>query len=129
MTPGTHGSTFGGNPLACAIGLAVLELVRSGEYQQRSRELGEHMHARLRAEAPDIVREVRGIGLWAGIELRPDAGPARSYCERLLERGVICKDTHLTTIRLAPPLAIERADLDLAIDHVLAVLHEGPAAL
>ncbi len=125
LTPGTHGSTFGGNPLACAIGLAVLELVRSGEYQERSRRLGEHMHARLRAEAPANVREVRGIGLWAGIELFEDAGPARGYCERLLARGVICKDTHVTTLRLAPPLAITEEDLDFAIDRVIEVLSEG----
>ncbi len=124
MTAGTHGSTFGGNPLACAVGLAVLELVRTGEYQERSRTLGEHLHARLRAEAPDIVADVRGVGLWAGIVLKDGAGPARRYCERLLERGVIVKDTHITTIRLAPPLSISCEDLDFAIDQVLAVLAE-----
>lgn len=124
MTAGTHGSTFGGNPLACAVGLAVLELVKSGEYQQRSRELGAHLHARLRMGAPQSVSEVRGIGLWAGIVLKEDAGPARGYCERLLERGVIAKETHVTTVRLAPPLSISLEDLDFAIDQVLAVLSE-----
>lgn len=123
LTPGTHGSTFGGNPLACAIGIAVLELARTGEYQRRSVELGEHLHARLRAEAPaDVVREIRGIGLWAGIEMHPSAGTARSFGERLLAHGVIAKDTHTYTLRLAPPLVIERADLDLAIDALLGVL-------
>lgn len=122
MTPGSHGSTFGGNPLACAVGLAVLRLVETGEYQERSRVLGEHLLRRLRDEAPTCVSEVRGIGLWAGIELDPSAGPARGYCERLLERGIICKDTHATTIRLAPPLSISREDLDHAIDEVIAVL-------
>lgn len=122
MRPGTHGSTFGGNPLACAAGLAVLDLVETGEYQERSRELGEHMLRRLRDEAPACVREVRGIGLWAGIEIDPAAGAARSYCERMLERGLICKDTHATTIRLAPPLSISRQDLDHAVDVVIDVL-------
>ncbi len=122
MTPGSHGSTFGGNPLACAVGLAVLKLVETGEYQERSRDLGEYMLKRLRDEAPPRVREVRGIGLWAGIEIDSSAGPARGYCERLLERGIICKDTRATTIRLAPPLMISREDLDHALDEVLEVL-------
>lgn len=124
MTAGTHGSTFGGNPLACAVGLAVLRLVRTGEYQRRSRELGEHLLQRLRAEAPPCVTEIRGIGLWAGIVIDPAAGPARSYCKRLLERGVMVKDTHATTMRVAPPLSISLEDLDLAIDEILAVLAE-----
>jgi len=124
MAPGTHGSTFGGNPLACAIGLAVLELASTGEYQERSRALGEHLHARLTAEAPETVAQVRGVGLWAGIVLKEEAGPARDYSERLLRRGVIAKETHVTTLRLAPPLCISEADLDTAIDAVIAVLSE-----
>jgi len=124
MGPGTHGSTFGGNPLACAIGLAVLELASTGEYQERSRALGEHLHARLTAEAPETVAQVRGVGLWAGIVLKEEAGPARDYSERLLRRGVIAKETHVTTLRLAPPLCISEADLDTAIDAVIAVLSE-----
>lgn len=122
LVAGTHGSTFGGNPLACAVGTAVLDLVKTGEYQERSRVLGDKMLARLRAEAPVAVAEVRGIGLWAGVELKIEAGPARRYCERLLERGVICKDTHATTLRLAPPLVIEERDLDHAIDTLLETL-------
>lgn len=126
MTPGTHGSTFGGNPLACAVGLAVLRLVRTGEFQRRSKELGEHLAARLRSESPAHVREIRSIGLWAGIEIDPAAGKARSYCSRLLERGIIVKDTHSTTMRVAPPLSISREDLDFAIDQIIEVLNEGP---
>ncbi len=122
LGPGTHGSTFGGNPLACAVGSAVLELVATGEYQERSARLGAAMLERLRAEAPPSVREVRGVGLWAGIELHPSAGTARSYGERLLERGIICKDTHTYTLRLAPPLVIDEADLDAAITTVIDVL-------
>jgi ornithine--oxo-acid transaminase len=124
LTPGTHGSTFGGNPLAVAIGSAVLELLKTGEYQERSRTLGAHMLKRLEAEAPESVREVRGIGLWAGIELHPWAGTARARCERLMAEGVISKDTHTYTLRLAPPLVISREDLDWALDRVMLVLAE-----
>lgn len=122
MQPGTHGSTFGGNPLACAVGSAVLELVATGEYQKRSAELGTGMLERLRAGAPPIVREVRGIGLWAGIELEPGSVTARDFGERLLARGIICKDTHTFTLRLAPPLVIDEGDLDSAVTTVLEVL-------
>ena len=105
--PGEHGSTFGGNPLACAIGIEVLRLLRTGEYQRRSDELGTVLIERLRAEAPPAaVSEIRGKGLWVGIELTPEAAPAREVCERLLEMGVLAKDTHETTVRLAPPLCV-----------------------
>jgi ornithine--oxo-acid transaminase len=120
--PGEHGSTFGGNPLACAVGLEVLELLRTGEYQQRSAELGSWLVSALQgAEVPQIA-EVRGRGLWVGIELQPDAGEARAACERLMERGVLAKDTHETTIRLAPPLMISREDLEWALERIVAVL-------
>ncbi len=119
---GTHGSTFGGNPLACAIGSAVIELLRTGEYQERSRALGERMLRALRSAAAPMVAEVRGRGLWAGIQLRPEAGPARALSERLLARGLLTKETHVTTIRLAPPLVISEADLDWAVGELLAEL-------
>jgi ornithine--oxo-acid transaminase len=124
LTAGSHGSTFGGNPLATAIGRAVIRIANTGVYQERSARLGAHMLERLRAEAPAAVKEVRGIGLWAGIELNESAGTARARCERLLAEGIICKDTHTYTMRLAPPLCIEQADLDMAIDKVIAVLAE-----
>ncbi|WP_026413972.1 ornithine--oxo-acid transaminase [Actinomadura oligospora] len=111
--PGQHGSTFGGNPMACAIGREVIAMLKTGEFQERSRALGEHMHARLRKLPSDRVREVRGRGLWAGIEL---SGPARPVSERLMELGVLAKETHDTTIRLAPPLMISQEDLDWALD-------------
>ena len=120
--PGEHGSTFGGNPLACAIGSEVVAMLNTGEYQERSRTLGEHLLGRLRAEAPATVKEVRGRGLWAGVEMYPGSESARSRCEQLMTDGVLAKDTHETTIRLAPPLVIEQSDLDLAIDKVLKVL-------
>ena len=121
--PGEHGSTFGGNPLGAAIGIEVIAMLKTGEYQERSRVLGEHMLGRLRAEAPATVAEIRGRGLWAGVQLHPGQESARSRCERLMLDGVLAKDTHETTIRLAPPLVIEEGDLDLAIDKLLKVLH------
>jgi ornithine--oxo-acid transaminase len=120
--PGTHGSTFGGNPLACAIGRAVVKLLRTGEYQERSRVLGERMLAALRSARSPLLAEVRGRGLWAGDELAPEAGPARALSERLLERGLLTKETHVTTIRLAPPLVISEDDLDWAVEQLLAEL-------
>lgn len=122
LRPGEHGSTFGGNPLALAIAREVVSLLRSGEYQERSTRLGEHMLKRLTTEAPDLVREVRGIGLWAGIEVTPQAAPVRPAALRALADGVIVKDTHATTLRLAPPLMIDEADLDHGVDVVLAAL-------
>jgi ornithine--oxo-acid transaminase len=120
--PGEHGSTFGGNPLAAAIGSEVIAMLETGEFQDRSRALGDHMLTRLRAEAPPSVVEVRGRGLWAGVQLHTGLEAARSRCERLMLDGVLAKDTHETTIRLAPPLVISQDDLDLAIDKLLKVL-------
>ena len=120
--PGEHGSTFGGNPLAAAIGREVIAMLQTGEYQERSRTLGDHMLNRLRDEAPSTVEEIRGRGLWAGVQLHPGGDTARTRCERLMLDGVLAKDTHETTIRLAPPLVIDQSDLDLAIDKLLKVL-------
>jgi ornithine--oxo-acid transaminase len=122
LKPGQHGSTFGGNPLAAAVGLAVVRLLETGEMQRRSRELGAHLHDRLTGLLGHGVTEVRGIGLWAGVDIDPSLGSARSICERLLERGVIAKDTHGQTIRLAPPLVITREELDQAVDAFADVL-------
>jgi len=123
--PGEHGSTFGGNPLACAIGLEVLRLLSAGEYQQRAAELGPRLIERLRSGAPaGVVSEVRGKGLWVGIELVPDGSPARETCERLLDMGVLAKDTHETTVRLAPPLCVTEEDLDWAAERILTALAE-----
>jgi ornithine--oxo-acid transaminase len=122
--PGEHGSTFGGNPLACAIGLEVLRLLREGTYQRRSAELGEELIGRLQKEAPASVTEIRGRGLWVGIELTQDAAPAREVCERLLDMGILAKDTRETTVRLAPPLCVSREDLGWATERVLAALAE-----
>ncbi|MCW2862182.1 MAG: ornithine aminotransferase [Actinoallomurus sp.] len=119
--PGQHGSTFGGNPLACAIAREVIAMLNTGEFQERSRTLGAHLHERLGAMPSDLVREVRGRGLWAGVELN---GKARPVSEKLMDRGVLAKETHETTLRLAPPLVIDKTDLDWALDHLEAVLAE-----
>ncbi len=122
LRPGEHGSTFGGNPLALALGREVVAILATGQYQQRSAEMGAHMLKRLREEAPPIVKEVRGRGLWAGVEVHEQYAPVRPRCEAALEAGVIVKDTHSTTIRLAPPLMISQEDLDHGIDVILKVL-------
>jgi ornithine--oxo-acid transaminase len=120
--PGEHGSTFGGNPLACAIGLEVVDLLREGTYQRASAELGAWLAHAIRDAALPTVAEVRGRGLWIGIDLTPDAGTARAACERLMTLGVLAKDTHESTIRLAPPLCVSREDLEWALERILDVL-------
>ena len=120
--PGEHGSTFGGNPLACAVGLEVIDLLRTGTYQDRSAELGAWLKDELQRAALPTVAEVRGRGLWLGIELTPEAGVARAVCERLMERGVLAKDTHETTVRLAPPLVVSKPDLEWALEAITGVL-------
>ena len=122
LRPGQHGSTFGGNPLAAAVGLAVVRLLETGEMQRRSRELGEHLHTRLAGLLGQGVTEVRGIGLWAGVDIDPALGTGREICERLLAKGIIAKDTHGQTVRLAPPLVITREELDQAVDALASVL-------
>ena len=130
LRPGEHGSTFGGNPLAAAVGRAVVELLGTGELQARARDLGAILHQRLRALLGHGVVAVRCVGLWAGIDIDPELATGRRVCELLAERGVLAKDTHGSTIRLAPPLIIELADLEWAVDQLEAVLAElrGDAA-
>jgi ornithine--oxo-acid transaminase len=120
--PGEHGSTFGGNPLACAIGIEVIDLLREGTYQRASAELGAWLLQALRAAAIPQVSEVRGRGLWIGIDLEPGAGTARAACERLMQRGILAKDTHESTIRLAPPLCVTREDLGWALERIVDVI-------
>jgi ornithine--oxo-acid transaminase len=122
FTPGDHGSTFGGNPLACAVARKVVEILQTGEYQKRATELGEYLFDKLRALKSSKIREVRGRGLWVGIELFPDAGTGKQYCMELLERGMLCKDTHVHAIRLAPPLCISKDDIDHAVQLLGEVL-------
>lgn len=128
LQPGQHGSTFGGNPLAAAVGLAVVKLLATGEQQARARELGDRLHAGLSALIGRGVLAVRGAGLWAGIDIDPALASGRAVCEALLERGVLAKDTHGSTIRLAPPIPVSADDLDWAVAQLAAVLEELAAS-
>jgi len=121
FSPGDHGSTFGGNPLACAIARAALRVIVDEDLPARSAELGSYALESLRSLRSPHVVEVRGKGLWIGIELNRAARP---FCEALKQRGVLCKETHERVIRLAPPLTISKADLDWGLDQVRAVLED-----
>jgi ornithine--oxo-acid transaminase len=122
LKAGQHGSTFGGNPLAAAVGLAVVGLLETGDYQRRAAELGEHLLTALRALIGHGVIAVRGAGLWAGIDIDPALASGRQVCEALAARGVLAKDTHGSTIRLAPPIVVESSELDWAVEQLVAVL-------
>jgi ornithine--oxo-acid transaminase len=122
FTPGSHGSTFGGNALAAAVGIEALRILREEGLIERSRDLGAHMMERLRAVASPVVTAVRGRGLWAAAEIDPRFATAREVCERLLAKGVLSKETHGTVVRLAPPLVISRDDLDTALDRLEEVV-------
>jgi ornithine--oxo-acid transaminase len=124
IQPGQHGSTFGGNPLAAAVGQAVVDMLATGEPQERARRLGAVLHARLADLVGHGVLEVRGRGLWAGIDIDPALATGRAVCERLAERGVLAKDTHGSTIRLAPPIVVEEEDLVWAVGQLAEVLTE-----
>jgi ornithine--oxo-acid transaminase len=124
LHPGEHGSTFGGNPLAAAVGSAVIELLRTGDFQRRAAELGDHLHARLNRLVGHGVVAVRGRGLWAGVDVAPELGTGKQISLALAERGVLVKDTHGSTLRFAPPLVITADEIDWAVDCFAAVLAE-----
>ena len=122
LRPGQHGSTFGGNPLACAVGHTVVEMLKTGEHQDRAAELGVLMRDRLDAMIGHGVIGVRTRGLWAGVDIDPGVGTGRMVCEALMARGVLAKDTHGSTIRLAPPLVVSAEDLAWGLDQLAAVV-------
>jgi ornithine--oxo-acid transaminase len=124
LRPGEHGSTFGGNPIAAAVGLAVVGLLETGDYQRRARDLGDHLQNGLRALIGHGVVEVRAAGLWAGVDIDPALATGREVCELLAGRGVLVKDTHGSTIRFAPPIVVEAEELDWAVEQLKAVLEE-----
>lgn len=125
LHPGEHGSTFGGNPLAAAIGTTVVSMLAGGEFQTRSAELGEHLHARLRGLIGQGVLGVRGLGLWAGVDIDPALGTGKTLSLLLAERGVLVKDTHGSTLRFAPPLVISADEIDWAVDQFAAALEDA----
>ncbi|WP_347976982.1 ornithine--oxo-acid transaminase [Microbacterium sp. ProA8] len=122
IRPGEHGSTFGGNPLAAAVGLRVVEMLQTGEFQRRAKLLGEHLESRLQGLVGHGVTEIRVVGLWAGVDIDPAVGTGREIAERLIGRGVLVKDTHGQTIRIAPPLVIRGTELDWAVEQLRVVL-------
>jgi len=122
ITPGTHGSTFGGNPLAAAVGRAVVGLLATGEFQERADRLGKVLEDGLRDLVGHGVEDVRVQGLWAGIDVDPKLASGREVCERLLVEGVLAKDTHGSTIRLAPPLVVEEPEVEFLVESLRRTL-------
>jgi ornithine--oxo-acid transaminase len=125
LHPGEHGSTFGGNPLAAAIGTSVVSILARGEFQIRSRDLGAHLHQKLRELIGQGVTAVRGLGLWAGVDIEPTLATGKQISLRLAERGVLVKDTHDSTLRFAPPLVITAEEIDWAVAQFAAALREA----
>jgi ornithine--oxo-acid transaminase len=122
ITPGSHGSTFGGNPLAAAIGREVVAMLGTGEFQERATRLGARLHQGISDLERHGVVTVRTRGLWAGVDVDPEVASGRQLCERLLARGVLAKDTHGSTIRLAPPLVADESDIDFLLEALLGAL-------
>jgi len=124
LHPGQHGSTFGGNPLAAAVGLSVVRMLADGSWQRRATELGAVLGDRLRGLLGQGVSAVRCVGLWAGVDIDPALGSGREVSERLMARGILVKDTHGSTIRLAPPLVITADEVSWVVDQLAEVLAE-----
>jgi ornithine--oxo-acid transaminase len=122
FTPGTHGSTYGGNPLGAAVAERALQVLVEEKMVERSARLGEYFMEKIRAIDSPHVKEVRGRGLWIGIELHPEAGGARRFCEALQDEGMLCKETHEHVIRMGPPLVIEQEEIDWALERIEKVL-------
>jgi len=124
FTPGDHGSTFGGNPLAASVGLEALNILVEDDLPGRSAAMGEYMLEGLRKIDSPLIMDIRGIGLFVGVEIDPALGTAREVCESLMQKGILSKETHDTVVRLAPPLTISRSEIDWALERFSAVLSE-----
>ncbi len=124
FTPGDHGSTFGGNPLGAAVGLEALNILMEDQLAQNSARMGAYLLEELRKIDSPVVREVRGRGLFIGMEIDPEFATARAICEALMSRGLLSKETHETVVRLAPPLVIGKAELDWAVRQICEVIDE-----
>ena len=125
LKPGQHGSTFGGNPLACAVARAALRVLVEEGMIENAADQGERFLAGLRSIRSNTIREVRGRGLMLAVELHPEAGDARRYCESLQGRGILAKDTHGRTIRIAPPLVITSDQVDWALEGIGATFWQS----
>ena len=123
--PGDHGSTFGGNPLACAVGRVAIDLIKNEGLEKRSRELGEYFRNKLAAVKSPAVKEIRGRGLLIGVQIKPEYGNARRFCEAFMTHGILCKDAHEDVIRFAPPLVIDKKEIDWAMDRIGPVLADA----
>jgi ornithine--oxo-acid transaminase len=120
--PGDHGSTFGGNPLGCAVAREAMNILLEGKLPEKANELGNYFMGELRNIDSPHVKEIRGKGLLIGVELKPEVGPARPFCEKLMEEGMLCKETHESVIRFAPPLVIQKHEIEWALERVRKVL-------
>ncbi|MDP6462147.1 MAG: ornithine--oxo-acid transaminase, partial [Gemmatimonadota bacterium] len=120
--PGDHGSTFGGNPLGCAVAREALAVLREENLVENSREMGAYLMERLAEVPSEVVEEIRGVGLWIAIEVKETAGSARPYCEALKDRGILAKETHEQVVRIAPPLCITPEEIDWAVPLIVEVL-------
>jgi len=124
FTPGDHGSTFGGNPMAAAIGIASLDVIIDEKLPERAEELGNSFSEQLRKIPCPAVKEIRSKGLMIGVEIKPEFGSARKFCEALMLQGILCKETHTTTIRFTPPLIVTKEELDWALERIKNVFQE-----
>jgi ornithine--oxo-acid transaminase len=124
FTPGDHGSTFGGNPMAAAIGIASLDVLINEKLPERAETLGNYFSEQLRKIPCPAVKEIRSKGMMIGVEIKPEFGNARRFCEALMDRGILCKETHITTIRFTPPLVITKEELDWALERITEVFKE-----
>lgn len=122
LAPGEHGSTFGGNPLACAIARAALRVLIEENMIDNAAKMGDYFLSELKKITNPMVKEVKGKGLLIGVELAPEAGGARRYCEKLMKQGLLCKETHENTIRFAPPLVIKKDEVDWALERIVPIL-------
>jgi ornithine--oxo-acid transaminase len=122
FTPGNHGSTFGGNPLACAVGKAAVEVIIEEKLPENSYKMGEYLRGEIVKMNSPHVAEIRGKGLFVGVDIKPESGAARKFCEKLMGLGVLAKETHGTVIRFAPPLIITKAEIDWALERIAQVL-------
>ena len=122
FNPGDHGSTFGGNPLACAVAIAAMDVIIEEKLPERSKELGDYFMGELRRFNSPHVKEVRGRGLFIGVEVNQSSGTARPFCEKLMEEGILAKETHHQIIRFAPPLTISKNDIDWALERIMKTL-------